>query len=192
MDERRQRIFEDLTGVIDGELRCDPLTISMYSTDASLHQIAPLAVAFPRSRDDVVALAKYAAEQHIPITARGSGTGVAGGALGGGLVVDFSRHMNRVISVDEDTVRVEPGIVRDRLNAVLAQSGRYFPPDPSNSSITTVGGMMAVDAAGSHSVRSRVNARSRAKHRTCARRRRDVRGRRRIARHAQVDCAAAR
>ncbi|MEX2286655.1 MAG: anaerobic glycerol-3-phosphate dehydrogenase subunit C [Planctomycetaceae bacterium] len=153
MDERRQRILEDLTGVIDGELRCDPLTISMYSSDASLHQIAPLGVAFPRNREDVVALAKYAAEQSVPLIPRGSGTGVAGGALGAGLVVDFSRHMNRVIATDEDTVRVEPGIVRDRLNAVLARNGRYFPPDPSNSSITTVGGMLAVDAAGSHSVR---------------------------------------
>jgi len=101
VDERRQRILEDLTGVIDGELRCDPLTISMYSSDASLHQIAPLGVAFPRNREDVVTLAKYAAEQQVPLIPRGSGTGVAGGALGEGLVVDFSRHMNRVIATDD-------------------------------------------------------------------------------------------
>lgn len=144
---------EDLAGLLKGELRCDSLAISMYASDASIYQIPPLGVAFPHDREDVVTLTRYAAEQKIPIIARGAGTGVAGQSIGAGLVVDFSRHMRRLVQNGAETVRVEPGIVRDQLNLVLAKNGRYFPPDPSNTAVTTIGGMVAVDAAGSHSVR---------------------------------------
>lgn len=153
MDELRQRITEDLSGLFKGELRCDPLTVSMYSCDASLYEIAPLGVAYPKDQDDVAVLARYAAENGMPLVARGAGTGLAGGAVGSGLIVDFSRHMRRIEAIGSDTVRVQAGVVRDELNRVLKQHGRYFPPDPSNSAVTTVGGMLAVDAAGSHSIR---------------------------------------
>lgn len=153
MDEQRQRIIEDLTGALSGEIRCDALTAGLYSTDGGLYQITPLGVAFPRDTADVVTLAQYSDESGIPLIPRGAGTGLTGAAIGAGIVVDFSRHMNDVLAVDEKTVRVQPGVVRDRLNAVLARYGRYFPPDPSNSAITTIGGMLAVDAAGSRSIR---------------------------------------
>lgn len=104
-------------------------------------------------REDVITLARYAGEQHLPLIPRGAGTQVAGGAIGAGIVVDFSRHMRRIQEISADTVRVEPGIVRDELNAALRGHGRYFPPDPSTSAVTTVGGMLGVDAAGSHAVR---------------------------------------
>ena len=145
--------MEDLSGSFKGELRCDPLTLAMYASDASIFQVAPLAVARPCDRDDVVALARYAAEVGLPLVARGAGTGVAGGAIGEGIIVDFSRRMRAVESIGEATIRVQPGIVRDQLNRVLRPYGRYFPPDPSNTAITTIGGMLGVDAAGSHSVR---------------------------------------
>jgi len=125
----------------------------MYSSDASLYQVTPLGVAFPRCLEDVVSLAEYAEETGTSLTARGAGTGVAGSALGQGLIVDFSRYMNRIEHIEDETVRVQPGVVRDQLNRVLREYGRYFPPDPSNTEVTTVGGMLAVDAAGSHSVR---------------------------------------
>ena len=153
MDEQQQRIVEDLSGLLKGELRCDPLTVAMYACDASLYQISPLGVAYPQDRDDVVTLARYSAEMEIPLIPRGAGSGLAGGAIGSGLVIDFSRSMRRIESIGEKTVRVQPGVVRDRLNHVLRKHGRYFPPDPSSSNVTTVGGMLAVDAAGSHSVR---------------------------------------
>lgn len=153
MDEQRRRIVEDLSGTFKGELRSDPLSVAMYASDGSLYQIAPLVVAVPRHRDDVMTLARYSAETSIPLIARGAGTGVAGQAIGSGIVVDFSRHMRRIESIGEDTVRVEPGIVRDELNRVLREYGRYFPPDPSSSAVTTVGSMLSVDAAGSRSVR---------------------------------------
>jgi len=153
VDDRRARIIEDLTPELQGEIRCDPLTVSMYSTDGSLYQVAPLGVVAPRSRDDVLALARYAAQENIPLIARGAGTGLAGESLGAGLIVDFSRHMTAIESVGNDTVRVQPGVVCRQLNQMLLQYGRYFPPDPSGASVTTVGSMLSLDAAGSHSVR---------------------------------------
>ncbi len=153
MQERRRQLTEDLAGLLDGDLRCDPVTLSVYSSDASIYQITPLAVAFPKHRDDVATLARYASEKRVPLIARGAGTGVAGQAIGPGIIVDFSRHMSNIVRIGSETVRVEPGIVRDRLNQVLRDHGRYYPPDPSNTAVTTVGGMLAVDAAGSRSVR---------------------------------------
>ncbi|MEZ6056825.1 MAG: anaerobic glycerol-3-phosphate dehydrogenase subunit C [Planctomycetaceae bacterium] len=153
MDSQQQRIVDELAGVFEGELRFDALTRSHYSTDASLYQVMPLGVACPRHREDVVALAKYAAEIGLPLISRGSGSGLAGGALGAGLIVDFSRHMTQVLEIGEDSVRVQPGVIRDQLNKRLREKGRYFPPDPSNTAISTIGGMIGVDSAGSHAVR---------------------------------------
>lgn len=153
MEERRRRIAEDLADSLDGEMRTDRAALSLYATDASLFEIEPLAVALPRNTADAVKLAAYSAEQGVPLIARGAGSGLAGGAIGRGLVVDFSRYMNQILSIESDRVRVQPGVTREQLNAALRPHGRYFAPDPSNSRITTVGGMLAVDAAGAHAVR---------------------------------------
>lgn len=153
MEELRRRLVEDLTDAIEGELRVDRAAVAMYSTDASLYEIEPIAVVFPRQTRDVEILAAYSADHGIPLIARGAGSGLSGGAIGPGIVLDFSRHMNRIISIDGDTVRVQPGVVRDQLNKALREHGRYFAPDPSNSRVTTIGGMIGVDAAGSHAVR---------------------------------------
>ena len=153
MEERGARIVEDLTGVLQGEIRCDPLSVAMYATDGSLYQVRPLGVVYPRHRDDVVALARYASQEKIPLIARGAGTGLAGESLGSGLIVDFSRHMRQIESISETTIRVQPGVVCRQLNQALHKIGRYFPPDPSGASVTTIGSMLSLDAAGSHSVR---------------------------------------
>ncbi|WP_437228363.1 anaerobic glycerol-3-phosphate dehydrogenase subunit C [Planctomicrobium sp. SH661] len=153
MDEQQQRIAEDLAGLFTGEFRFDDVAREIYSTDASIYQIRPLGVAFPRHREDVVTLAQYARDTELPLIPRGAGSGLAGGALGRGLVVDFSRHLQLIEKIDADTVRVQAGVVRDQLNRALRPHGRYFAPDPSNTAVTTVGGMLAVDAAGSHAVR---------------------------------------
>lgn len=153
MDQQQQRISEDLAGVIAGEIRFDALTLELYSSDASLYQIRPVGVVYPRDREDVLHLARYSREHDLPLVPRGAGSGVAGGALGRGLVMDFSRHMTEIEHVGDQLVRVQPGVVRDRLNERLRERGRYFPPDPANTMATTVGGMLGVDAAGSHAVR---------------------------------------
>ena len=153
MDEQRERIVEDLSGDFRGEIRCDDLAVSMYASDASLFEVRPLGVAFPLDRDDVVRLARYSAESGIPLTARGAGTNLTGSCLGAGIVVDFSRHMRSIEALDATTVTVQPGMVLTRLNHLLKDVGRYFPPDPSTAAITTVGGMIGVDSAGSRAAR---------------------------------------
>src|SRR4051812_42465201 len=150
MDPQRERIEQDLRGLIDGEVRCDDVFLQLYASDASIYQIKPLGVVRPRSTEDVVAVLRYASENGIPIHARGAGTGLAGESLGPGLLVDFSRHMRRIIATNENTVRVQPGVVHERLNRHLAPLGREFGPDPAMSTVTTMGSVVAIDAAGSH------------------------------------------
>ncbi len=153
MEERRRRLVEDLNDAIEGEVRVDRVAVAAYSTDASLYEIEPLAVVFPRRTQDVEILAAYSADNNIPLIARGAGSGLAGGAIGSGIVIDFSMHMNQIVSISDDKVRVQPGVVREKLNEQLRERGRYFAPDSSKSRIATVGGMLGVDAAGSHAVR---------------------------------------
>ncbi|MGI9428660.1 MAG: anaerobic glycerol-3-phosphate dehydrogenase subunit C [Bythopirellula sp.] len=150
MDVERQRIEEDLRGQLAGEVRCDDLFVQLYATDASIYQIAPLGVVRPRTVDDVVATVRYASSHEISLHARGSGSGFSGESLGRGLIIDFSRYMRRVLDVGESTVRVQSGVVLDELNRQLATHGRKFGPDPATSHVTTMGSVIALDAAGSH------------------------------------------
>lgn len=150
LDQNRERIQEDLRGLISGDIFCVEIYRRLYASDGSIHEICPLGVVRPRSTSDVEAAVKYAAEKKIPIHARGAGTGVAGQSLGPGLVMDFSRYLHRIIEIGDDWVRVQPGVVHERLNAQLKASGRVFGPDPSNSRVTTIGSVLAIDGAGSH------------------------------------------
>jgi len=153
VDERRARIYDDLRGAIEGELYFEPLDRAPYAHDASLYEIDPLGVIVPRNEDDVVNVVRYAAENRIAVHVRGAGTDTGGGSLGPGLVVDLSRHLRKVISIGPDHVVVEPGAVLEGLNARLAPLGRRLEPIPSDCDVTTVGGMIAVDAAGARSLR---------------------------------------
>ncbi len=150
MDPDQQRIEEDLRGLVQGEVRCDDVFTQLYSTDASIYELRPLGVVRPRSVSDVVAIARYAAENHVPIHPRGAGTGLAGESLGRGLVVDFSRYFRRIVADEGGRVRVQPGMVLENLNRYLRQSGRLFGPDPATRSVTTMGSVVAIDAGGSH------------------------------------------
>ncbi|MDH6195921.1 FAD/FMN-containing dehydrogenase/Fe-S oxidoreductase [Mycobacterium frederiksbergense] len=131
---------------------------SEYSFDASNYRVAPAAVVFPRSSDDVVHVVAACSRHGVPMTSRGGGTSLAGNAIGPGIVLDFSRHMNSVIAVDESarTAIVEPGIVLTELQRHLQRTTRgklTFAPDPSSKSRATVGGSLGNDACGNHSVR---------------------------------------
>jgi FAD/FMN-containing dehydrogenase/Fe-S oxidoreductase len=150
LDQQRERIQDDIRGLIAGEVLCDDVFLQLFASDASIYQIKPQAVVRPRSAADVSACVRYAAEKRIPIHARGAGTGVAGESLGAGLILDFSAHLRRVIRVDAECVRVQPGLVYERLNETLRSSGRVFGPDPATGAVTTLGGMISIDAAGSH------------------------------------------
>ncbi|MFD1214758.1 FAD-binding oxidoreductase, partial [Arthrobacter sp. GCM10027362] len=129
-----------------------------YSYDASNYRVPPLAVVFPRSADDVAAALAICRETGTPLTARGGGTSMAGNAVGPGVVLDFSRHLNRIRGIDEaaGTVSVEPGTVLAVLSREVerATGGRLtFAPDPSSRNRATVGGALGNDACGNHSVR---------------------------------------
>jgi FAD/FMN-containing dehydrogenase/Fe-S oxidoreductase len=150
MDPERERIQADLRGLVKGDVRCDDVFLQLYATDASIYEIRPQAVVRPRTLADVVACVEYAAENQLPIHPRGAGTGLAGESLGGGIVLDFSRYMRRVLEHRDQYVRVQPGIVHAQLNDFLRPTGRHFGPDPAMSNVTTMGSVVAIDAGGSH------------------------------------------
>ena len=119
MDQEQVRIKEDLSGLLAGDVLCDDLFLQLYASDASVYEIRPAAVVRPRHIRDVTACIQYAAEHKIPIHPRGAGTGLAGESLGSGIVIDFSRYMNRIGTVTKHTATVQPGVVLASLNAQL-------------------------------------------------------------------------
>lgn len=127
-------------------------TRACYSSDAGLTRIPPLAVAFPRTPEQAIAAFDLARAHGVPLTARGGGTSCASNAIGPGLVLDFSRHMNRVVSIDPEarTATVEPGCVGSTLQAAAAEYGLRFGPDPSSQNRATIAGMVANNACGPH------------------------------------------
>ena len=127
-------------------------TRARYSSDAGLTRIPPLAVAFPRTPEQAAAAFHLARAHGIPLTARGGGTSCASNAIGPGLVLDFSRYMNRVISIDPEarTATVEPGCVGSTLQAAAAEYGLRFGPDPASQNRATIAGMVANNACGPH------------------------------------------
>ncbi len=144
----------DLEDQIEGEVRFDPVSRALYSTDASVYQIEPLGVIVPRTRDDVVRTVHIARRHGISITARGGGTSQAGQAIGAGLQLDTSKYLNRILEVNvaERWAWIEPGVVLDELNAQLRPHGLRFAPDISTASRATVGGMIANNSSGARSV----------------------------------------
>ncbi|MFE9445052.1 FAD-binding and (Fe-S)-binding domain-containing protein [Streptomyces sp. NPDC006602] len=126
-----------------------------YAYDASNYRVPPQAVAFPRGADDVVAVLRACHGADVPLTARGGGTSMAGNAVGPGVVLDFSRYMNRILDIDPQarTARVEAGVVLDALQSATSRHGLAFGPDPSSHSRCTLGGMIGNDACGNRSVR---------------------------------------
>jgi FAD/FMN-containing dehydrogenase/Fe-S oxidoreductase len=153
VDELRDRIHDDLIGLIEGELLLEPLQRAPYASDAGLHEVEPLGAVAPRTEADVVQLVRYAAERSIPLHPRGAGTGRAGGCLGPGLVVDFSRHFRRIVELRPDRVVAQSGVVLDALNARLAPLGRRLGPSPFGAEAHTVGGLIGLDAVGPRSPR---------------------------------------
>ena len=148
MDQERQRIQDDLRGLLVGEVHCNDVYVRMYSSDASIYQIAPLGVVRPRGTADVVTCIQYANENGLPLHARGAGTGLAGGCLGRGLVIDFSHAMRRILEVNGESIRVQPGVVLAELNRVLHLNQRQFGPNPASTEVTTIGSVISVDRLG--------------------------------------------
>ena len=150
-----RRVESRLRAAIAGEVYFDRATRGMYATDASIYQIFPLGVVVPRTADDVAATIAIAREHGIPVTARGGGTSQCGQTVNHGLIVDTSKYLRRVVSLDTSArrVRVEPGVVLDELNRELRRHGLFFPIDPSTASRATLGGMAANNSSGARSIR---------------------------------------
>jgi FAD/FMN-containing dehydrogenase/Fe-S oxidoreductase len=134
----------------DCEIAFDDLTRKLYATDASLYQIEPAAVAFPRSARQASSVIMAAADAGIPVIPRGAGSGLSGGAIGDGVIVDFSRYNRQIteLNLEARTVRTGAGVVLDQLNTFLKPHGFCFGPDVATSSRATIGGMIANDSSG--------------------------------------------
>ena len=140
---------------VQGEVLFDAFTRGRYATDASIYQIEPLGVVVPRSCEDAAISIAIAREEGVPVLPRGAGTSQCGQTVAQALVLDCSKHLDRVISIDIEgrRARVEPGVVLDRLNRQLRKDRLFFPVDPSTASRATIGGMTANNSCGSRSLR---------------------------------------
>lgn len=140
---------------IRGGVYTDDISRGAYATDAGIYQMMPMAVIEPMDRDDLIAAVRACRDHGLPILPRGGGTSLGGQPVGQGVVIDVSRHCNRILEFNPDQrwIRVEPGISRDELNRFLAPHGLHFAPDPATSSRANIGGMIANNAAGMRSLR---------------------------------------
>ena len=148
-------LTERLRRETEGEILASAFDRGRYATDASFYQILPQAVLVPKRFADVEAGLAMAREEGVPVTARGGGTSQAGQTVNRGLVIDFSKHLNGIVSLDPGNRRavVEPGLVLDELNRQLKPHGLWFPVDVSTASRATIGGMAANNSCGSRSIR---------------------------------------
>jgi len=140
---------------VTGEILFDAFSRGRYSTDASIYQIDPVGVVVPRTTDDALKAAEIAVAARVPVLPRGAGTSQCGQTVGAALVLDMSKHANRLLEVDAAaaTAWVEPGIVLDDLNARLKPLGLWYPVDVSTSAQATIGGMAANNSCGARSLR---------------------------------------
>ncbi|MER5976848.1 FAD-binding and (Fe-S)-binding domain-containing protein [Streptomyces sp. NPDC001857] len=145
---------DELRKAVRGDVGFDVASRALVTMDASNYRRVPLGVVAPRDADDVGAVLEVCRARGVPVVPRGGGTSIAGQATGVGVVLDFTRHMNRLVSLDPGarTAVVQPGLVLDRLQEAAAPHGLRFGPDPSTHSRCTLGGMIGNNSCGSHSV----------------------------------------
>src|SRR3982075_2592176 len=150
------RALEDrLARETTGEVLFDPFSRGRYATDASFYQIMPAGVVVPRSIDEALRTLAICRDDGRIVTPRGGGTSQCGQTVNEGIVIDLSKHLNRIVSLDVEnrTCVVEPGIVLDDLNRQLKKHGLWFPVDVSTASRATIGGMAGNNSCGGRSLR---------------------------------------
>lgn len=148
-------IANSLQKQIASDIIFDEWQRCMYASDASAYEILPKCVVLPKSVEDVIKVVKFASNNNLPIIARGGGTGLAGQAVGDGIIIDFTKYMNKIveINVKENYVIAEPGIYKGILDRELKKHGKFLPPDPSSANYCALGGMIATNASGAHTVK---------------------------------------
>ena len=154
LGSQRQELANELRRKVSGEVKFDPFSRVLYSTDASIYQMEPIGVVIPRNVEDVLAIIEVAKTNKVPILPRAGGTSLAGQTVNHAIVTDFSKYLNQIIevNVDEQWARVQPGIVLDDLNRQLKRYGLMYAPDPTTSSRACVGGGVGNNTCGAHSV----------------------------------------
>ena len=149
-----QKIAKEIQGQVKGKVLFDEFSRGRYSTDSSLYQIKPVGAVLPVDTNDVLQIMEYSQKHHIPLLARGGGSSQCGQTVGESIVLDYSKHQNKILEFnkEEKTVWVEPGIVLDQLNAYLKPHGLWYPVDVSTSRRATIGGMTGNNSCGSRSL----------------------------------------
>lgn len=139
---------------LEGELKYDSITKTIYATDASVYRELPLAVTWPAGISDIKKIIRFATDEKIPVTVRAAGTSLAGQVVSNGIIADISRHMDNIIEIntEEKYARVQPGVVLDELNKVLKKSDLLFGPETSTANRCNIGGMVGNNACGLHSL----------------------------------------
>lgn len=151
----KKELLPQLKLDLEGELAYDNLSKAIYATDASVYRKLPLAVAYPKSTDDIKKLILFAKKHQTSLIPRTAGTSLAGQCVGDGIVVDVSKHFTRILNIDETlrTVTVQPGVIRDELNSYLKPFGLFFGPNTSTSNRCMIGGMVGNNSSGSTSIK---------------------------------------
>lgn len=146
------KIADELRRISKGEVLSDDWSRKIYSVDASHFILSPELIQKPLDDDDVRNICKFCYAKHISITARGAGTGLLGQSLSSGVVLDFTANMNKIIDMGEDYVTVQPGLVKGILDNELEKKRKFFPADPASGNFCTIGGMVANNSSGPHSL----------------------------------------
>ena len=146
--------LKELSGQLEGDLFTDDTTKILYATDASAYREIPLAVAIPKSIDDLKKLVAFAASNHTSLIPRTAGTSLAGQVVGNGIITDVSKNFTKIIELNaaEHWVRVQPGVRRDELNMFLKPHGLFFGPETSTANRAMMGGMVGNNSCGSNSI----------------------------------------
>jgi FAD/FMN-containing dehydrogenase/Fe-S oxidoreductase len=152
--KEREELAQELRQRVSGEVRFDPFSRVLYSTDASIYQMEPVGVVIPRSVEDVLGVMEVARDNRVPVLPRTGGTSLAGQTVNHAIVIDFSKYLNQLLEVNQEEhwARVQPGIVLDQLNRQLAPYGLQYAPDPTTASRACVGGGIGNNTCGAHSV----------------------------------------
>ncbi|MBC8507126.1 MAG: FAD-binding protein [Chloroflexi bacterium] len=151
--EATHELIRDLGDAVE-HTAFDQMTRLIYSTDASIYQMMPVGVAFPRHEDEVCAAVEITRKHNVPILPRGGGSSLCGNAIGHALILDFSRHMDRILDIDteQQVVKTQPGITLGALNQALAKHKLMYGPDPASGDRATMGGIMGNNSTGAHSI----------------------------------------
>ena len=150
----KDKALKELKSKLNGELCYDDLMLKLYATDASVYRMIPAAVALPRDVNDLKRFIHFAKTNTTSLILRTAGTSLAGQVVGKGIVVDFSKYFNKILNINEteQTVTVQPGVIRDELNNYLKPFGLFFGPNTSTSNRCMIGGMVGNNSSGTTSI----------------------------------------